>query len=764
MKKIAILFSLFIILVVGKTTLAAEIFFFEFAPDISTPFKVSSGETPYQLFQPNNEFISGFDIWIDNAGTTGTASFSLYDNMDNFLVKKTLTVPTISPRWGGQRFRVDFGLQLAVSSTAVYKIKFVSSLPELRVYYADKIQLLSFNAPFPPEQVLKSVYLGTTKQDFIFKLALYENQETSPPIISNVTSTIIFPDKIKLKFNANEPVDFKLAFGPENEGYTQNTDFSGNYEFCSEGINICSLTVDVLSGINYNYQLFSRDQWENETQIDGSFFIPNELSPQVSTSSPPEIIEENPPDLPPIISDAEIISITSSSVTIAWKTNEAANSRLVISLDSLGSQIVTTANDSVFELEHLMTSGDNLSPKTNYFASVISSDPAGNPTSKLISFATLSESDNEPSPISSIPQLSPQIKETVAETPETATIPPAIIIITIANNQTGGATTVIRWEAPLNGEPESGYRIDIFDQNYTLQKQIFIESGIHEAVLVNLPAGKYYLIVYANYNGVFKKIAEQITDFIIPESSPESSFLKKITFDWVFNLSIAFALFIVFAVGSIFAFILVKKYKLKNGLDENNNSGFTLVEIIIGIAIVIAISLISGVFIQFISRLGIFPAIGFENQQELQETFQLMTPELRSMEVSNNGSYPIENASTSSLIFYSDIDKDGLVERIRYFKDGVAFKKAVIKPAGNPLIYNPAEEKTFIAIHKIIASSSDIFSYYDEDYTGSEAKISFPVNIQQIRTIKTEIIVEQGSGLEPMPTTLSIQATPRNLR
>ena len=44
-----------------------------------------------------------------------------------------------------------------------------------------------------------------------------------------------------------------------------------------------------------------------------------------------------------------------------------------------------------------------------------------------------------------------------------------------------------------------------------------------------------------------------------------------------------------------------------------------------------------------------------------------MVKEIREARTSDDGSYPIEKARDKEFIFYSDIDKDGEVERVRYF-------------------------------------------------------------------------------------------------
>lgn len=55
---------------------------------------------------------------------------------------------------------------------------------------------------------------------------------------------------------------------------------------------------------------------------------------------------------------------------------------------------------------------------------------------------------------------------------------------------------------------------------------------------------------------------------------------------------------------------------------------------------------------------------------EARKGIETMVKEIREARVSDNGSYPIELAGEKEFIFYSDIDKDGDTERIRYFLGG----------------------------------------------------------------------------------------------
>ena len=191
--------------------------------------------------------------------------------------------------------------------------------------------------------------------------------------------------------------------------------------------------------------------------------------------------------------------------------------------------------------------------------------------------------------------------------------------------------------------------------------------------------------------------------------------------------------------------------------------GFTLIEIIIALAILSGTLLVIGLFTLDISNFSIFYGQNLSAQQELQLSLRFMIREVRSMGPSNNGSYPIVSATANSVTFYSDSDKDGLFERIRYYMEGSVFKKAIIKPTGNPLVYNPAQENTFELVNNVINGNS-VFDYYDKNYTGAESPLSFPVNIPLVKSLRATLTVDQNPLALPVPISFSITAMIRNFR
>ncbi len=185
---------------------------------------------------------------------------------------------------------------------------------------------------------------------------------------------------------------------------------------------------------------------------------------------------------------------------------------------------------------------------------------------------------------------------------------------------------------------------------------------------------------------------------------------------------------------------------------------FTLLETLL---VIFILSFLSGLIILLILNLAnynVFFIFNIGGARDIDLTLNNMIKELRSMNQSNVGGYPIEEALPNRITFYADIDDDGLMERIRYFYENNSLKRGIVKPSGNPLNYDLTKEKIWIMVNNVKEFK---ISYYDSNYKGDEPPLNFPIDISKIRVIKVEVSIEAPNKGEIKSF---IIATPRNLR
>ena len=195
---------------------------------------------------------------------------------------------------------------------------------------------------------------------------------------------------------------------------------------------------------------------------------------------------------------------------------------------------------------------------------------------------------------------------------------------------------------------------------------------------------------------------------------------------------------------------------------KNKKRAFTLLETLFGVAIFILIVGVLTLFSRNVWVYNSFISAGFINADAGRQIFKTMVSEIRTASTADTGVYMISQATVSSFTFYSDIDSDGLKEKVRYFLVNTTLQKGVIKPTGAILSYNPLNET--ISTLAIDVTSASIFTYYDKNYDGTTAPLSFPVNVSDIRLVKITIMLDKDPNSSPVPMTFSTQVSIRNLK
>ena len=189
----------------------------------------------------------------------------------------------------------------------------------------------------------------------------------------------------------------------------------------------------------------------------------------------------------------------------------------------------------------------------------------------------------------------------------------------------------------------------------------------------------------------------------------------------------------------------------------------TLIELLVTMAIsTLTITFIT-YFVLDISNFGVTLNSRLTTEREMELTLRIILSEIRSMGPGDNGAYDIVTATPMTFTFYSDVDGDGKFEQVRYFLNGTTLQKGVTKSSGaNPVVYLSANEKVSDVIHFV--RNATIFQYYAEGYAPEIGPLASPVDVSAVRMVKITSTVDEDTTKSPLPTTLSIMATIRNLR
>ena len=206
-------------------------------------------------------------------------------------------------------------------------------------------------------------------------------------------------------------------------------------------------------------------------------------------------------------------------------------------------------------------------------------------------------------------------------------------------------------------------------------------------------------------------------------------------------------------------------HERKKPLDVPVSSGFTLTEVLVSVAI----------FVTVLIAIGSFEANVFSNQRTVSGSFQTaqdaqvilktMLTELRQTATAATGAYPIFSAGTSSITFFSNANNGSSPEEITYSLIGNALYRAVILPAGSPLSYNLTNQSTSSILTDVYNSSSTpVFQYFDQNYTGTSSPMSLPINVPTVRLIKINLALDVFINQAPAVRTYTAEVSLRNLK
>lgn len=187
--------------------------------------------------------------------------------------------------------------------------------------------------------------------------------------------------------------------------------------------------------------------------------------------------------------------------------------------------------------------------------------------------------------------------------------------------------------------------------------------------------------------------------------------------------------------------------------------GFTLVETLITITIfALALGVVTG-FIVMTYRTHDFiwqQAIAIS---EARRGIETMVKEIRRASFGDGGSYIIERAEDFEFIFYSNIDKDKDVERVRYFVEATNFKKGVVNPMSWPIEYPLADEQIFV-LSKYVRNLPPIFRYFD----GNGNELTAPARLKDTKLMRVSLIINVNPERLPDNYYLESNVQLRNLK
>ena len=192
-------------------------------------------------------------------------------------------------------------------------------------------------------------------------------------------------------------------------------------------------------------------------------------------------------------------------------------------------------------------------------------------------------------------------------------------------------------------------------------------------------------------------------------------------------------------------------------------------ETLVAIFLFLLVGGMATTFVLYNYRLQTFNTEQTEAITEARRGIRQLSQELREALQSETGAYPLVagEARNFSVIFYSDVDRDEVTERIRYWLDGATLYRETINPTNPPVQYRPQDAQQSIAAN-FVANDADkpVFTYYNSDYPGDQISnpLQQPVDVTQVALIHILLEINVKPETAPKDFTIETDVQLRNLK
>lgn len=195
----------------------------------------------------------------------------------------------------------------------------------------------------------------------------------------------------------------------------------------------------------------------------------------------------------------------------------------------------------------------------------------------------------------------------------------------------------------------------------------------------------------------------------------------------------------------------------------------TLIEMMMAIAIVtLAMQGFTYLFLKTWSTNKFILEEGMASAAASRATNKIVI-QLRGIQQADNGDYPLESGDDFDMVFYADVDDDGVVEKVHYFLDLATdqLRMGVSNPLPtNPVTYPTTDQTVSVVTNYVVNASTDpIFYYYNDDYPTDTVNnpLATPANIGVVQMIRVKLFVNINPVTAPDNINIESFVNLRNL-
>lgn len=175
-------------------------------------------------------------------------------------------------------------------------------------------------------------------------------------------------------------------------------------------------------------------------------------------------------------------------------------------------------------------------------------------------------------------------------------------------------------------------------------------------------------------------------------------------------------------------------------MSQEKNKGMTLIETLLAVAIfTIGIGGFSLLFMNSWKNNSYILELG-QASSAASSGLDKAVKYIRMARQGDDGSYAVKSADKNDLVVFSDYNKDGVAERLRFYLQSGQLKMGITNPTSSiPKTYPSGDQQVEIIADKIINDDANpVFYYFNKDYPGDQVHnpVATPANVANIRLVK----------------------------
>lgn len=188
-------------------------------------------------------------------------------------------------------------------------------------------------------------------------------------------------------------------------------------------------------------------------------------------------------------------------------------------------------------------------------------------------------------------------------------------------------------------------------------------------------------------------------------------------------------------------------------------TGVTLLETLITVCIIVLLAAAIGTYTIQSYRTYAFGTEQWTAISDAQKSIATMTRELREAQQGADGSGALFETADQNIVFFSDLDDDGVAEKVQYLLEGAMFKKVVTKATGSPLFYPSEPSRTEALSYYVRNGTAPVFLYFNKDYPLKTENNPLPLDLRRQQARLIQIILHINVNPNRIPDDFLIQSS-----